>query len=106
MSPEDHELLGQQMKMANTQRWKALLDSLEPYTDGSMGPVSPAHVNAYLKVCRELGLLWSAYAPPAPPAPSAGVDEEALVLSARQAAVLSELDKLHEVGTKNSHRRI
>lgn len=99
MSPEDFDELGHQMRLANTQRLKAVLDSLEPYVDGSLGPVSPAHVNAYLKTVRELGLLWKAYDPPRPVEGPAGGDEEAMVLSARQEAVLAELAKLREVGS-------
>src|SRR4029450_5065371 len=97
--------LAHQMKLANTQRYKALLDGLEPYCDGSMGPVSPAHVNSYLKVCRELGLLWHAYDKPVEKAKE-GVDEELMVLEARQAAVLAEFEKLREVGMKNAKRRV
>lgn len=104
MDPEQFEALSAQMRMANTQRYKALLDSLEPYCDGSMGPVSPAHVNSYLKVCRELGLLWAAYDRPVDRGPE-GSDEEALVLSARQEAVLAELDKLRSVGMKERGRK-
>lgn len=100
MSPEDHELLAQQMKLANTARFKAVLDGLEPYIDGSLGPVSPAHVNAYVKTCRELGLLWGSYARPAPVEAAVGPDEEQMVLSARQEAVLAELGKLREVGMR------
>lgn len=100
MSPEDFATLGQQMRMANTQRLKAVLDSLEPYIDGSLGAVSPPHVNAYIKVCRELGLMWDAYGPPRAVEEAKGADEEAMVLSARQDAVLAELGKLKEVGMR------
>ena len=101
MDPEDFAALSHQMKLANTARLKALLDQLEPYCDGSLGNngVSPAHVAAYIKVVRELGLLWRAYDPPAVEQ-AKGVDEEALVLQARQAAVLAELGKLRSVGMK------
>jgi hypothetical protein len=107
MSPEEQfEQLSHQMRMANTARMKQILDALEPYVDGSLGPVSPAHVQVYLKTCRELGLLWGAYTKPAPPAPDKGEDTEPMVLSARQEAVLAELGKLREVGTKNQGRRV
>ena len=105
MSPEQHEELAAQMRLANTQRYKALLDALEPYCDGSMGPVSPAHVNSYLKVCRELGLLWHAYDRPAE-APRDGGDEERMVLEARQSAVLAEFEKLRELSVRNAGRRV
>lgn len=105
MSPEDFAALSTQMKLANTQRFKALLDGLEPYCDGSLGPVSPAHVTVYVKVCRELGLMWGSYGPPPAVEVSKGPDEEAMVLSARQEAVLAELGKLRQVGMKNASRR-
>lgn len=104
MNAEDFEGLAHQMRLANTQRYKALLDGLEPYCDGSMGPVSPAHVNSYLKVCRELGLLWHAYDRPVE-RQEASADEEVMVLAARREAVLVELGKLREVGAKNQGRR-
>ena len=105
MSPEDHEALAAQMRLANTQRYKALLDALEPYCDGSMGPVSPAHVNSYLKVCRELGLLWHAYDRPSE-APKDGGDDEQLVLEARRASVLSQFENLKKVGMESARRRV
>lgn len=105
MTPEQHEELAAQMRLANTQRYKALLDSLEPYCDGSMGPVSPAHVGVYLKVCRELGLLWHAYDRPAEVAEK-GSDEQQMVLEARQASVLAEFEKLRELAARNAGRRV
>lgn len=104
MDPEDFAALSHQMKLANTSRFKALLDALEPYCDGSLGPVSPAHVNSYLKVCRELGLLWDAYGPPKEVEQVKGEDER-MVLSARQEAVLAEFVKLKQVGMSNRGRR-
>lgn len=104
MSPEDFNALSHQMRLANTSRLKAVLDSLEPYIDGSLGAVSPPHVNAYLKTCRELGLMWDSYGAPAPVEQAAGVDEEQMVLSARQDAVLAELGKLKEVAARRPGR--
>jgi hypothetical protein len=100
MSPEEHEALKQQMRLANTARMKNLLDAMEPYVDGSLGPVSAPHVSVYLKVCRELGLLWHAYDKPAAVEAEVSVDEEVMVLQARQEAVLAELAKLHEVSAR------
>lgn len=105
MTPDDFSSLSQQMRMANTQRLKAVLDSLEPYIDGSLGAVSPPHVNAYIKVCRELGLMWDSYGPVKAVEEVKGADEEQMVLSARQEAVLAELGKLREVGMRNTGRR-
>lgn len=105
MSPDDFRALSDQMRMANTARLKAVLDSLEPYIDGSLGAVSPPHVNAYVKTCRELGLLWDSYAPPKPVEEArGGEEEEEMVLSARQEAVLAELGKLREVAARRPGR--
>jgi len=100
MSPEDFAALGDQMRMANTQRLKAVLDALEPYIDGSLGPVSPTHVNSYVKTVRELGLLWRSYDRPGQVEQAKGSDEELMILGARQEAVLAELDKLAAIGAR------
>lgn len=101
MSPDEHDAARQQMRLANTQRIMVLLENLVPYIDGSVGPVSPNHANSYLKAVRELGLLWDAYAKPAPVVEEVkGADEELMVLQARQAQVSQELDKLREVGQR------
>lgn len=100
MTPDDFDALGQQMRMANTARLKQVLDALEPYVDGSLGPVSPAHVSVYLKTVEQLGKLWRAYDPPRGVEEPRGVDEEQLALSARQAQVLAELEKLRQVGAR------
>lgn len=108
MSPEDFEALGHQMRLANTQRIKAVLDHLEPYVDNTFGQINPGHVTAYLRAVKELGLLWGSYAPPRP---ATGVDEdkaareELMLLSARQESVLAELGKLRSVGMKEASRR-
>lgn len=101
IDPEDAAGLAWQMKLANTARIKDMVDALEPYCDGSLGAVSPPHVNSRLKAIRELGLLWHSYdRPPAQPAQPEGSDEEPLVLEARRAQVLGELGKLREVGRR------
>lgn len=103
-TPDEYDDLSLQMKMANTARFKALLDALEPHVDGSMpGGISPPHVAQYIKVAAELGKLWHAYDKPARKTESDAADlaaREVLVLEARQAAVLAELGKLREVATK------
>lgn len=105
MTPEDFDALGHQMRLANTGRLKQLLDSLEPYVDGSLGAVSPPHVNSYLKVTEQLGRLWGAYDRPRPAEAAVGEEEELMVLEARRAAVSAELDKLRAVGMKERGRR-
>lgn len=103
MSSDDFEALSEQMRLANTARLKAVLDQLEIYVDGTMGMPSPPHVNAYIKVVRELGLLWKAYDRPGEAA-KAGVDEELVALEARRAQVLAEFDKLRQVGRQSDAR--
>jgi hypothetical protein len=107
MSPEDFDDLSQQMRLANTQRLKAVLDALEPYVEGlGHGGVSPAHVNAYVKTVRELGLLWKAYDRPAAVTQEEQTAEvELMILAARQEAALESLRKLREVGMKEQARR-
>lgn len=101
MSPEDFEHAKEQVRMTLTAKYKQVLDSLEPYVDGSFGSIQPAHVTAYLKAGRELGLLWKSYDPPqAAQDESGGADEELMVLSARQEAVLAELAKLRQIGQR------
>lgn len=101
LTPEQHEELAQQMRLANTARIKGVIDSLEPYVDGSAGAINPGHVTAYLKAVRELGLLWHAYDKPAG-SDEGGLDEggELAVFEERQAKILAELRKLREVGMK------
>lgn len=105
VGPDEFDDLSAQMRMANTQRLKAVLDSLEPYVDGSFGSINPGHVTAYVRTVVELGKLWNAYSPPRRVEEAQGVEEEAMVLSARQEAVLAELGKLREVGSKEQRRR-
>lgn len=100
MDPDDFSALSDQMRLANTQRIKMILDNLEPFCDGSVGMPSPPHVMAYLKAVRELGLLWKAYERPQAAQVSSGVDEEQLVLEARQAQVVDELAKLRAIRSR------
>ena len=95
MTPEDFEALGHQMRLANTQRLKAILDSLEPYVDGSFGSINPGHVTAYVRTVNELGKLWHAYDRPGAAPEGSDEDkvaqEELMVLSARQEASGTQL---------------
>jgi len=100
MSPEDFEHAKEQVRMTLTAKYKQVLDSLEPYVDGSFGSIQPAHVTAYLKAARELGLLWKSYDQPGHAEEVKGPDEELMVLSARQEAVLAELAKLRQIGQR------
>lgn len=100
MGPEDLERAREQMKIANTRRIMDVLNALEPWVTGVMGPVAPNQVAVYLKAVRELGLLWDVYSPPKPVEVEQGADESPMVLEARQAQVVAELEKLRQVGMK------
>lgn len=78
----------------NTDKIKGVLATLEPYVDGSFGPVQPGHVRVYLEALKALGQLWRVYAPVPPPEPVA--DPELVVVSAerRRRGVLAELEAL------------
>lgn len=98
MSAQDRQAAADQMRLANTARLKGLIDQLEPYLDGTLGPLSPRHAQVYLKAVRELGLLWGSYAPAQPAEEQeVGIEAEVMVLAARQEAVLAELDKLAQL---------
>lgn len=101
MSPDEAEVARQRVKLENTRLIMELIESLKPYIDGTLGPVSPNHANSFLKAVREVGLLWDAYAKPAVQVEQVkGVDEELMVLESRQAQVAAELSKLREVGMR------
>jgi hypothetical protein len=104
LEPDQFQELADQMRMANTVRLKNVIDSLEAYIDGTLGAVSPAHVNAYVKTVRELGLLWRVYDRPEVAQDSVDEVEVAkaaqVALVARQEAVLAELGKLREVSAR------
>lgn len=101
MSPDEAEVARQRVKLENTRLIMELIESLKPYIDGTLGPVSPNHANSFLKAVREVGLLWDAYAKPAVQVEQVkGVDEELMVLESRQAQVSAELSKLREVGMR------
>lgn len=104
MSPEDHEAARDRVKVESTRLYMELLDSLKPYIDGTLGPVSPNHAAVYLKTIREVNLLWDAYAKPKAAEEVRGGDEDQMVLEARQAQVSQELAKLREVGMRGRPR--
>lgn len=99
--PRDEELaqLAELVRQQSTQRVQTLVESLQPYVDGSFGQINPGHVKVYLDCLRELGRLWRVYARPEP-VPEV-VDEVAIAAvtaEVRRAQVLVELGKLRAVG--------
>lgn len=57
---DDADLTAMQpvVRRHNTQKLRQLIETLEPYIDGSYGPVSPRMAEVYMKALRELGLLY------------------------------------------------
>lgn len=71
-----------------TSKLRALVDTLEPYVDGSMGVVSAPHAKLYLQAVKDMGLMYQVSAPPV--LAVAKADESARVLEvgmARQRAL-------------------
>ncbi len=64
---EDPELARRsaEVRMWSTGKLQVLVESLEPYVDGSLGQVSPRHAATYLQAVKEVSRLWgSDYKPP------------------------------------------
>ncbi len=54
-----------QVRLWSTGKLQQFLENLEPYVDGSLGPVSPRHAATYLQGLREMNRLWgAAWSPP------------------------------------------
>jgi len=103
MSAEEFESARERVRIESTRLYMELIESLKPYIDGSLGPVSPNHANSFLKAVREVNLLWDAYARPAQVVEEVkGGDLDPMVLEARQAQVLGELEKLGQVARRGS----
>jgi len=53
-----------EVRVELTRRLGGLLDSLEPYVDGTMGEVTVGLASVYVKACDELGKLYGLTRPP------------------------------------------
>lgn len=93
---DEFKALTEQVRQHNSVKIRELLAGLEPYVDGSYGPVNPAHVRAYLEALKALGQLWRVFDKPEAKAEVVEVDEE-LIASAARTEVLAELAKLREL---------
>lgn len=105
-----YERVGWETRGFLTQKLVALIERLEPETDGTTGDVNASLVAVYAKALHELGALYGLQKPPRPvtpppvlPEPEAVVsqDEERLQLRvAVEAAVAAARDQLGEVKRK------
>lgn len=99
---------GYEVRLWSTWKLQALVKDLQPYVNGSLGPISPRHASTYLMALRELNRLWSAYlpraVPPRPPEPDPDPEPEpeevpdpepSVVMRDR---VLRQLDELRNRG--------
>lgn len=85
----------------NTAKIRELLDALQPYVDGSFGPINPGHAVTYLRALNELGKLWRVYDKPVPVKPvEQDVQAEQVRLEQRQQEVLAELAKLASIAAR------
>jgi hypothetical protein len=73
-----------------------LLDSLDPYIDGTMGPVSSRHVSNYVNALKLLGALYRVYDPVPAPVPVEDPDEYQILQTSAMLRdqVLAQLEQL------------
>ena len=90
-----------------TQKLAALIESLDPYVDGTMGEVTAGMVSVYVKTVHELGALYGLQKPlrpvtplpvtPEPPAVLGHEEEQARQRVAVEAAVAAGKRQLADV---------
>lgn len=54
----------EQVRLWTTEKLQEMIASLEPYTNGTLGEISPRHATARLAAIRELNRLWQAHVLP------------------------------------------
>jgi hypothetical protein len=64
---DDYDKLSENVRRYCAQKLVALEASLEPYINGELGDISPAHVTAYITLLKELGRLYGVQKPPRDP---------------------------------------
>src|SRR5687768_17207795 len=90
--PEDDVLALQPVVRNYTaQKFKALVERLEPEVDGSYGPVNPRMVEVYMKALTEFGKLYRVYDPPKPREEEVPQERRAEVLRAQVEQQLTDL---------------
>lgn len=96
ISPDEWDILVNQVRMHNTAKLREVLTILEPYVDGSVGMVSPPHVKLYLAALKDLGAMYKVSEGPKRVEEPVVEDPavEVLRLEAAQARVLEQLEIL------------
>lgn len=54
----------EQVRLWTTEKLQEMIASLEPYTNGTLGEISPRHATARLAAIRELNRVWQAHVLP------------------------------------------
>lgn len=75
------EAVSWEMRIKLTEKLSALLDSLEPYVDGTMGEVTAGMASVYVKAVHEMATLYQATKPLRPVVPAPVLPEPAVVES-------------------------
>lgn len=85
-----------QVRMWATARLRNLVETLDPYVNGTLGEVSPRHAAVYLATVKEINRLWGASRVPVPEP----VEEEAKVIERAVAVRNRVLAQLEELRTR------
>lgn len=90
----DQSTLAPEVRAYLTGKLSTLLDSLEPYVDGTF-ELTPRMTEVYLKALRELGLLFRVYdRPVAKPGEDGETIPAAVALEMARTAVVAQLEEL------------
>lgn len=79
------EAVSWEMRIKLTEKLSALLESLEPYVDGTMGEVTAGMAAVYVKAAHEMATLYQATRPLRAPVAAPVLPEPELVQSSEQA---------------------
>lgn len=94
LSPvNDHAQMQGMVRTHLAVKLKDLCEALEPYIDGTLGPVSSRHVTNYLNALKLLGQLYRVYDPPRIVANEQEPLETAKTTRARVLGQLQELER-------------
>jgi hypothetical protein len=99
--PDDHEVV----RMWSTTRLQAMIGDLEPYTNGTLGEISPRHAGIRVQAIRELNRIWQAHIFPEPE--PEGEDVEALRLeweAEAQAAIEEAMEQARQEALEEAER--
>lgn len=91
--PDDDVLAMQPViRTFNTQKLRALIDTIEPMVDGSYGPINPQLAKVYMQALNELGKLYRVY--DRPPVRQEEDEPEAISVDRMRAQVEGQLREL------------